>query len=70
MVASVILNCELLIGLTKMVEKSNSNKSKVNGEEERRDVVGLLVSKTRRRTVEVLEHLSTLHNPSIRTFLM
>ena len=55
MVASVILNCEPLIGLTKMVEKSNSNKSKVNGEEERRDVVGLLVSKTRRRTVEVLE---------------
>ena len=42
MVASVILNCEPLIGLTKMVEKSNSNKSKVNSEEKRRDVVGLL----------------------------
>ena len=43
MVASVIENCEPLIGLTKMVEKTNSNKSKVNDEEERRDVVGLLV---------------------------
>ena len=43
MVASVIENCEPLIGLTKMVEKTNSNKCKVNGEEEGRDVVGLLV---------------------------
>lgn len=44
MVASMIVNCEPLIGLTKMVEKSNSNKSKVNGEEEeRREVVGLLI---------------------------
>ena len=43
MVASVIENCEPLIGLTKMAEKTNSNKSKVNDEEERRDVVGLLV---------------------------
>ena len=43
MVASVIENYEPLIGLTKMVEKTNSNKSKVNDEEERRDVVGLLV---------------------------